>query len=308
MTNQAIFEAAKTSRQAFSQWKKTSSRAPSRAAPAEVVQMAKQVRRESLPGSGVRVVYRHIRAKRPEMSQKLAGWGKHAFEKACFQGGLRVESRRFVPKTTVRGDYIFPNRIEGRRIDDIDRVWACDLTYLFGSDGKLVGYATSILDVYSRRLLGLAFSKTMHAAQTSLAALRDALAVRQKQAFEDLFFHSDGGKQFIEKNFVRLLRDHRIESSMAADCFENPFAEAFNDLLKNHLLHDRDLNSVAQLEKWKPFIVRAYNFNRPHGSLNGLTPVEFENQILLLQPFQRTPLEIKIVNRTRQPFESPFFS
>jgi putative transposase len=297
MTMQAIYQAAGTSRQAFSDWRKPSKQAERRLARAEVVQMAKQVRQDSLLGSGVRVVYAFIRKKRPELSEKLVGWGKHAFENACFEGGLRIESRRFVPKTTVRGDFVFPNRIEGATIDEIDQVWVSDITYLFGNDGKLLGYATTIIDLFSRRLLGLAFSKTMHAAQTSLPALRQALAVRQKKSLFGLFFHSDAGKQFIEKSFIQLLRSNQIQSSMAVDCYENAFAESFNDLLKNHLMHDQILNSFQQLEKLRSTILRAYNYNRPHGSIQHLTPVEFENQMLLLQPFQRTPLIIKKVNR-----------
>ena len=80
---------------------------------------------------------------------------------------------------------------------------------------------------------------------------------------------------------------------MAENCFENAFAEAFNDTLKNHMLPEFDLNSFAQLKKIEPFVKDAYNYNKPHNSLNRFTPVEFERSLLSLQQCQRTLLKIK---------------
>ena len=292
---QAFYEAAGTTRQAHHQWRQPSELAQKRTPEELVVLMAKEVRREHLPGSGARELYAFIRKKLPEHSELLTGWGKHRFEKCCLGNGLRVVSRRFVPKTTTRGQFVFPNLIEGATINASDRVWVSDITYIFDADGKLIGYATSLIDLYDKWLLGLAFSTTMHAAVTSRAVLEQALRQKKAARFDGLSFHSDMGKQYIESGFLATLRSHGIASSMARNCFENPVAEAFNDVLKNHLLHDTTINSIPQLKKIAPFLIDCYNHNKPHSALAGMTPLEFRNWILDLPISQRPLLEIKVV-------------
>lgn len=281
------------SRQAFRRW--LGRRAVVRPSTAShlVLEMAWDIRKNHLPGSSAREVYFYIRNRHKAYDTALYGWGKHRFEALCLTNGLRIEHRRFVPKTTVRGEFVFPNRIEGLEISDVDQIWVSDICYLFTQQGKLLGYATSLVDLYSRRLLGLSFSQNMRAEQTSQSVLYQAFEVRKKTTFDGLIFHSDGGKQYIETNFLGMLRSRNIQSSMADNCYENAFAEAFNDTLKNHLLVDFNLNSFNQLKSQETFLKHCYNFNKPHNSLNRMTPVEFENSILPLQPCQRTLLKIK---------------
>jgi putative transposase len=287
-----LIEAAQTTRQAFHKWKQTSAFEHTRSTPLQVVTLAREVRKDFLPGSSARVVYSYIRKKLPEKSKLLIGCGKHQFEQICLANGLRIEFRRFIPKTTIKGGFIFPNRVNGLIINEINKVWVSDLSYIFNVDGKLVGYSTSIIDLYSKHLLGLHFSKTMQATCTTQVVLENALKVRGIERYDSLIFHSDGGKQFIEKKFTSTLCDYNIVSSMAQSCYENASAEAFNDTLKNHLLIDFDINSFCQLKKIEQHIVHCYNHNKPHSSLNGLTPIEHEAYISKIPSYQRTPLKI----------------
>lgn len=301
MSRQILFEVAETSRQAFHQWLMTSSYQRARTPAKLVLEMAWQIRKNFLPGSSAREVYFYIRDKHEQYNLLLLGWGKHAFEALCLVNGLRIVNRKFVPKTTIRGDFVFPNRIEGLTIRGINHVWASDICYLFGTNGVLVGYATSLIDLYSRRLLGLSFSQTMHAKVTSHEVLKQALLVRKEAEYKDLFFHSDGGKQYIETAFLATLKNKGIQSSMAASCYENAFAESFNDILKNHMLFDLNINSFHQLKKQERFIKDCYNFNRRHNSIQKTTPCEYEQLILTLQPCQRTELEIKVIPKNNLP-------
>jgi putative transposase len=294
---QQLYKAAGVSRQAFYNWLRPSEHQETRTPAPLVLEMARYIRKHFLPGSSAREVYLFIRKKHESYNSLLSGWGKHAFEAHCLTNGLRIEIRRFVPKTTVRGDFIYPNLIEGLKISDINQIWVSDICYIHGSNGHLIGYATSLIDLYSRKLLGLSFSQTMHAAVTSQAVIRQAFLERHTSSFDHLIFHSDGGKQYIERGFLAELRKKNIKSSMAENCYQNAFAESFNDILKNHMLADLDLNSFAQLKLHEQFIKKCYNFYRNHGSLNKRTPVEFEQLILLLQPDQRTSLEIRPISK-----------
>jgi putative transposase len=294
---ESLFEVAGISRQAFHQWLLPSEREQNRTSEEQVLAMARQLRREFLPGAGGRVLYFFLRNKHPQFDSMLSGWGKHQFEALCLANGMRIESRRFVPKTTVRGDFVFPNLIEGMKINDINQIWVSDICYLYSACGKLLGYATTLMDLYSRQLLGLSFSVTMRAVDTAQAVINQAFECRKTACFDQLIFHSDGGKQYIETHFVQALRSRNIQSSMAENCYENSFAEALNDTLKNHLLHDAKLNSFAQLKKLETFIKYGYNHYKPHSALNRRTPIEFEQHLLNLQPCQRTILEITTIQK-----------
>ena len=136
----------------------------------------------------------------------------------------------------------------------------------------------------------------MHASVTSQEIIKQAFEVRnidKNYRFEQLIFHSDGGKQYIEKVFLKNIRHHNIQSSMAENCYQNAFAESFNDILKNHMLFDININSFVQLKGVEKFIKHCYNFNRNHSGVLNLTPNELEQHILTLQQCQRTTLNIE---------------
>ena len=133
-----LYQAAGLSRQAFHQWMQPSQRDIEQTPVEVVLQLARFVRENYLPGCGVREVYHFIR-KTPNLSHQLVGWGKHSFEKLCLNHGLRIISRRFIPKTTIRGHFMYPNLIEGKTITAINQVWVSDICYIFGASGQLLG-------------------------------------------------------------------------------------------------------------------------------------------------------------------------
>ena len=287
-----LFTAANISRQAYHQWQHRKVQQPYRTDKEAVLALAKQIRKKYLPGSSARQVYSFIR-KTPDLSTQLIGWGKHDFENLCLNNGLRVKKLRFIPKTTQHGAYVFPNRIAGKEINDINTIFVSDISYIYGIEGKLIGYVTTLMDLYSRFLVGLSFSQTMQAIETSVPVLKQAIRLREKNALHGSFFHSDGGKQYIYKEFISLLNQQYMTSSMAKSCYENPFAEALNDTLKNHMLFDMNINSFYQLKKKENFIKNVYNYNKIHTGIGGLTPAEYEQQLKTLKPCQRTNLIIK---------------
>lgn len=286
-----FFELSGVSRQGFHAARRPTAREASRTPPDEVLSLAGEVGRTFLPGASSRLIYGFIRS-RPDLCGRLKGWGRDVFEEICLEKGFRVESRRFVPKTTQRGAYMFPNLVEGLSVRGTDRVWVSDISYLYGWDGRLVGYSTSLIDVYSRVLLGLSFSQTMHAAVTSQEVLRQAFQYRGRTDFPGLIFHSDGGKQYIAGEFLDMLRDGHVRSSMAENCYANAHAESFNDILKNHILPGLPFNSFVQLKKNQPVVMRSYNEFRPHGGLGKMTPLQFEKHLLTLPEEQWPELRL----------------
>lgn len=289
-----LYYSAGITRQAYSKWiNHNSSKLVS--SDNQVVKLAKSIRKKHLPGSGARPVYKYIRAN-PEYDCQLVGLGKHKFEKICHQNGLRIKAKQYIPKTTIHGNYKYPNKIESLIINDVNRIFVSDICYIFGAEGARIGFATAIIDIYSRYLLGLVFSQTMKSTDTVIPALKQAFSKRKIKDFENTYFHSDPGRQYIHGEFLELLRNRSIDSSMSRSCYENPFAESFNDTLKNHMLIEYEFTNFSQLKKKEKFIKHVYNYNKIHTSIGGITPAQYELDLKFIDLKDRIGLEIKTID------------
>jgi putative transposase len=221
-----------------------------------------------------------------ESAALLTSIGRDKFEKILMGNGLRVQPIRIFHRTTYSGAWRFPNLVEGLQVNRINQVWISDLTYYRLLDGW--AYLTFILDLYSRRCLGYALSENLATEQTTLVALKMALKTRGLQDFEhQLIFHSDGGGQYYDKDFLSLLEHYHIQSSMAEIVYENPHMERFHGTAKNDYLIPWGVNSVSQLRKQLPRFVRLYNQVRPHENLKYKTPVAFEQFVQQIPLCQR---------------------
>lgn len=290
-----IYASAGLTRQAFHKWINTPKGDSQKTNPKQVLGLALKVRKLYLPGVGARKIYKFIRSN-SEYDKQLVGWGKHSFEKLCLENNLGMKLQRYIPKTTIHGAFRFGNKIEGMVIFDINKIWVSDICYIFGVFGNLIGYATSLIDLYSRRLLGLRFSKSMRADDTIIPALKQAYIIRPKEQYQLNYFHSDGGKQYIAIAFTKLLAKRNIISSMARSCYENPFAESFNDILKNHMLSEFELENFLALKRKEKFLKHVYNNNKTHSGIGDLTPCEFEKKIKSTSLNQRIGLKIKTID------------
>lgn len=287
-----LYKIAGLSRQAFHKWQHPSESTLERTPEDAVLDLAKHIRQNYLPGFSARMIYDFIRT-REEYDTQLKGWGKHTFEKLCLENGFRLVKPRPFIKTTQRGSYVFPNLISNMKIDNINRIWVSDMCYIFDGTHHPIGYATTMMDIYSRRLLGLTFSKRLTAEQTCQVVINQALIIRDIKKYDNLIFHSDGGKQYIETDFIKTLRNHKIKSSMAKNALENGFAESLNDVLKNSYIRGLDVNSFDELKNNEDFIKYSYNHYKPHSGIDKYNPIEYEQYINTLQPYQRTKLLIK---------------
>ena len=66
--------------------------------------------------------------------------------------GYGLKSQPKPSRTTYSSIFRYHNLIEGLLVDDINRVWQSDITYIYAH--KQYYYAIFILDIYSKRILG----------------------------------------------------------------------------------------------------------------------------------------------------------
>lgn len=249
--------------------------------------------RQDHPRMGARPLYLVMQRKESDL-QLLKGIGRDKFEQILLANGLRVDPIRIFHKTTYSGAFRFPNLVEGLEIQDINRIWISDLTYYRLLDGW--AYLTFILDLYSRRCLGYALSQVMQTEQTTIPALNMALDTRLIKDYKHkLLLHADGGGQYYDKEFLKITKLYNIDSSMAHIVYENPHMERFHSTIKNKYLIPWGVNSVAKLRKQLPRSIQLYNMAKPHQSLKGKTPIEFEQYVQQIPLCQRPSVLFKKV-------------
>lgn len=103
-------------------------------------------------------------------------------------------------------------------------------------------YATSIIDVYSRMVLGRQLSKNLY---TDLALDALNMAIRQRtHAGADLtglIHHSDRGVQYRALRYIERFAEQDLVASAGSrgDSYDNALAEAYNSLFKAELVRAR---------------------------------------------------------------------
>ena len=138
--------------------------------------------------------------------------------------------RRFVATTDARhGCRTYPNLVDGAVIDQLDRVWVADSTYIRLPTTFV--YLACVLDAYSRRCVGWHLSRMIDTNLT-LVALDRALADRRPAP--GLIHHSDRGVQYASAAYVARLGSVGARASMSArgNPYANARAESFFKTLK----------------------------------------------------------------------------
>ncbi len=120
---------------------------------------------------------------------------------------------------------------------------AADITYIRTWEGWL--YLASVMDCYSRRIVGWALADHLRA-ELVVDALEMAVARRRPDA--GLVHHSDRGSQYTSLIFTRRCRSVGIDVSMGSrgDCFDNAVLESFHASLKKDLIHRRSWPTKAE--------------------------------------------------------------
>ena len=83
-----------------------------------------------------------------------------------------------------------------------------------------------------------------------------------------LIFHSDGGGQYFDKEFLKLTSLHQFKNSMCEFAWENGQAERINGVIKNNYLIHRTIKSYEELVTEVDRTVYLYNHDKPHIKLD----------------------------------------
>jgi transposase InsO family protein len=158
-----------------------------------------------------------------------------------------------------------------------DVLWVGDITYIRTWEGWL--YLATVIDVFSRRVIGWALADHMRASLVC-DALTMAVATRGGN-LAGVIFHSDRGSQYTSAEFGALCETHGVKQSMGTTgvCWDNALAESFFATYKLELIELRSWPTRARTRTATVHWIEAiYNRQRRHSAIDMMSPVDYEER------------------------------
>jgi len=165
-------------------------------------------------------------------------------------------------------------------VEDVDRVWCGDISYIW--TGTRWSYLAVVLDLFARRVVGWALSAKPDTNLT-IKALDLAYELRGKPG--GVLFHSDQGSQYGSLGFRQRLWRYQINQSMSrrGNCWDNAPMERLFRSLKSEWIPTMGYRSMAEAKKdIGLYLMDYYNWQRPHTAKGGLAPAVAEEKLNLL--------------------------
>jgi transposase InsO family protein len=220
------------------------------------------------PRIGGKKLYKLLKADLDNLKGRI---GRDKFFDILRKRELLVKRRRKYVTTTDSWHWFhkYKNKLKEKLLTGPNQGYASDITYLRTRQGFV--YLFLQTDVWSRMITGWDLSESL-AIDGAIRALR--MTLKQCPKSRGVIHHSDRGIQYCCKEYVEILKGHKMEISMTEEnhCYENAMAERVNGILKQEFLLDEEFANKSIAEKAVKQAIQSYNNRRPHWSLNLCTP------------------------------------
>jgi putative transposase len=149
-----------------------------------------------------------------------------------------------------------------------------DLTYI--KVGEQYQYLITIMDVFSRRILGWSLSRS-RTVDDVLPLLKRVIARRRPSP--GLIFHTDRGIEFMAYAIQEELEKHELRKSYnrLGHCTDNAHMESFYHSLKGELIRGRKFSNEGALRSALAWYVDGfYNRTSLHSGIGYTSPIHYE--------------------------------
>lgn len=216
----------------------------------------------------------------PKITECLRREGEKIAEKTVgnYMRELGIKAQYIKPYTVTTIDSDFSSELknildERFNPERPDAVWCSDITYIWTLEGFV--YLTSIMDLYSRKIIAWVLSDTLKAKHVIETVSKAKMA---RDVEQPLVLHSDRGIQYVCKDYIEATEGIQRSYSKKAYPWDNACIESFHALIKREWLnrfkifnYDHAYRLVFQ------YIETFYNTVRIHSHCGYLSPNEYES-------------------------------
>lgn len=209
--------------------------------------------------------------------------GRDRFCEIFDRYGYKLRRRKRTIRTTdsTHGNPTYPNLIKTLIPSRLGDVIVSDITYIPliepCTGERTFCYASLVLDSYSKILLGYSIGPTLET-MYPLEALNMAIQALLEHGVDlsATIHHSDRGTQYTSADYIEALHLYSIHISMteSGNPKDNPEAERINNTIKNEFFKDKTFSNIEEAKAAMASAVLFYNHQRPHRSIEMLTPIE----------------------------------
>lgn len=156
--------------------------------------------------------------------------------------------------------------------DRPNAVWCTDITYIWTHDGFV--YLTSIMDLYSRKIIAWTLSNTME-----VSCVIDTVNKAKERRNTDLplILHSDRGSQYVSKAYRDATEKFQLSYSHKGYPYDNACIESFHSLIKREWLDRFKIEDYSYAYRLVfEYIEAFYNTVRIHSHCDYMSPDQFE--------------------------------
>lgn len=223
----------------------------------------------------------------PKITQELRKQGENISERTVGQymreNGIKAHYIKHRTRTTRDCDFsTILHNILKRDFHPVkpNTVWCTDITYIWTNDDGFV-YLTSIMDLYSRKIISWKLSKTMEVEEV-LECLEKAK--QRRRIDKPVVIHSDRGVQFVSKKYKELTAQMSRSYSRKGNPWDNACIESFHSLIKREWLKEKRIKNYEMAYTLIfEYIETFYNTVRLHSHCKFQSPDEYEQQFKLIE-------------------------
>lgn len=215
----------------------------------------------------------------PKITECLKQEGERISEKTVGnymrEMGIKAQYIRPYTVTTVDSDFSsgLKNILDERfNPEEPDAVWCSDITYIWTFEGFV--YLTSIMDLFSRKIIAWVLSDTLEA-KWVVEAVEKAKAARDVD--KPKILHTDRGIQYMCHDYVEATEGFRRSYSKKAYPWDNACIESFHALIKREWLNRFKIYNYNHAYRLVfQYIETFYNTVRIHSHCGYVSPDEYE--------------------------------
>lgn len=215
----------------------------------------------------------------PKITKELEKMGIKVAEKTVgnHMREMKIKAHYVKPFTKTTIDPDFDNSLKNLLNEQFNpekpnAIWCSDITYIHTKTG--FAYLTSIMDLFSRRIIAWRLSETLEA-KWVVECVHEAK--KSRRTTKPLVLHSDRGSQYVCGSYLEALNKIMPSYSQKASPWQNACIESFHALIKREWLYCFNIKDFGHAYKLVfEYIEAFYNTVRSHSHCGYLSPQEYE--------------------------------